>query len=282
MTRKKPTTPIASRVNRDVFFQTSPDLPQIIEVEIDQVVRNPNQPRKSFSEESLQELASSIERHGLIQPISVKKLDTDTGKATYLLVAGERRFRAFQRLGKTTIPAIVTMGDADEIALIENIQREDLNPLEEAEAMSLMMEQHRYTQEQLGQIIGKAQNTVSQFLGLLKLPEQVKEEYRAAPIASKSVLMEVARGKTEQEQIKLWRAAKEGRLTVKAARERMNASDPSPRASDTEKVLASGSRFVKGLEALGGAGEGTLKEDEYSALRELRKRIDELIDMLSP
>jgi ParB family chromosome partitioning protein len=282
MTTKKPTTPIASRVNRDVFFQTSPDLPQIIEVEIDQVVRNPNQPRKSFSEESLQELASSIERHGLIQPISVKKLDTDTGKATYLLVAGERRFRAFQRLGRTTIPAIVTTGDADEIALIENIQREDLNPLEEAEAMSLMMEQHRYTQEQLGQIIGKAQNTVSQFLGLLKLPEQVKEEYRAAPIASKSVLMEVARGKTEQEQIKLWRAAKEGRLTVKAARERMNASDPSPRASDTEKVLASGSRFVKGLEALGSAGEGTLKEDEYGALLELRKRIDELIDTLSP
>jgi ParB family chromosome partitioning protein len=278
---KKPTTPVSSRVNRDVFFQTSPDLPQIIEVELDQVVRNPNQPRKSFSEESLQELASSIERHGLIQPISVKKIEADTGKLSYLLVAGERRFRAFQRLGKTIIPAIITTGDADEIALIENIQREDLNPLEEAEAMALMMEQHRYTQEQLGQIIGKAQNTVSQLLGLLRLPEQVKEEYREAPIASKSVLMEVARGKTEQEQIKLWRAAKEGRLTVKAARERMNASDPSPRASDTEKLLASGSRFVKGLEALGRAGEGTLKEEEYSALLELRKRIDELIDTLS-
>jgi ParB family chromosome partitioning protein len=278
---KKPTTPVSSRVNRDVFFQTSPDLPQIIEVEIDQVVRNPNQPRKSFSEESLQELASSIERHGLIQPISVKKIEADTGKLSYLLVAGERRFRAFQRLGKTIIPAIITTGDADEIALIENIQREDLNPLEEAEAMALMMEQHRYTQEQLGQIIGKAQNTVSQLLGLLRLPERVKEEYREAPIASKSVLMEVARGKTEQEQIKLWRAAKEGRLTVKAARERMNASDPSPRASDTEKLLASGSRFVKGLEALDRAGEGTLKEDEYSALLELRKRIDELIDTLS-
>jgi ParB family chromosome partitioning protein len=278
---KKPTTPVSSRVNRDVFFQTSPDLPQIIEVELDQVVRNPNQPRKSFSEESLQELASSIERHGLIQPISVKKIEADTGKLSYLLVAGERRFRAFQRLGKTIIPAIITTGDADEIALIENIQREDLNPLEEAEAMALMMEQHRYTQEQLGQIIGKAQNTVSQLLGLLRLPEQVKEEYREAPIASKSVLMEVARGKTEQEQIKLWRAAKEGRLTVKAARERMNASDPSPRASDTEKLLASGSRFVKGLEALDRAGEGTLKEDEYSALLELRKRIDELIDTLS-
>jgi ParB family chromosome partitioning protein len=278
---KKPTTPVSSRVNRDVFFQTSPDLPQIIEVELDQVVRNPNQPRKSFSEESLQELASSIERHGLIQPISVKKIEADTGKLSYLLVAGERRFRAFQRLGKTIIPAIITTGDADEIALIENIQREDLNPLEEAEAMALMMEQHRYTQEQLGQIIGKAQNTVSQLLGLLRLPARVKEEYREAPIASKSVLMEVARGKTEQEQIKLWRAAKEGRLTVKAARERMNASDPSPRASDTEKVLASGSRFVKGLEALDRAGEGTLKEDEYSALLELRKRIDELIDTLS-
>ena len=127
-------------------LRTAADRPRIVEIDLHDLHPNPDQPRKTFSEESLIELAASIERHGLIQPITVKRLDS----GTYLLVAGERRFRAFERLGRPTIPAIVTTGDAEEIALIENIQREDLNPLEEAEALARMMDRHRYTQEQLG------------------------------------------------------------------------------------------------------------------------------------
>ncbi|WP_261771972.1 ParB/RepB/Spo0J family partition protein [Nitrosococcus oceani] len=95
---------------------------------------NPDQPRKAFDEAALQKLADSIEQHGLIQSITVA---SDPGNEEgYMVVAGERRFRAFKQLGRETIPAIVTQGNRDEIALIENLQRENLNPLEEAEALA--------------------------------------------------------------------------------------------------------------------------------------------------
>lgn len=167
MIKKKSGTPLSSKLSRDVFFGTSEDLPQIMEIDLADISPNPDQPRKTFNQQSLQELAETIAKHGLIQPITVKKADTGKG---YVLVAGERRLRAFELLERTSIPAILTTGNSEEIALIENIQREDLDPLEEAEALDLMIERHRYTQEQLGAIIGKAQNTVSQTLSLLKLP----------------------------------------------------------------------------------------------------------------
>jgi ParB family chromosome partitioning protein len=275
----KKTTPLKSKINRDVFFGTSADLPQIVEVDLAKVTRNPNQPRKTFSEESLKELASSIERHGLIQPITVKK----DGAGSFLLVAGERRFRAFEMLEKPTIPAIITTGDTDEIALIENIQREDLNPLEEAEAMSLMMEKHQYTQEQLGAIIGKAQNTVSQALGLLKLPEKIRDEYRVQPTVSKSLLMEVARLKSEAEQLAAWETIKEGRLTtVRAARTKHKAPQTDPKPMTAAQVLSSARRFVQTLETAKGSGDVILDKESYRELVDLRNRLTELIDELSP
>ena len=111
---------------KDFFFGTSPDLPKIVEVNLSEVHPNPDQPRKTFDETKLRELAASIERQGLLQPIIVQK--RAAGEGGYLLVAGERRFRAHQLLEKVTIPAILTEGNPDEIALIENIQREDLTP----------------------------------------------------------------------------------------------------------------------------------------------------------
>ncbi len=134
-----------SKPRRDFFFGASPDLPKIVEISLSEIQPNPDQPRKTFDEVKLQELAGSIERQGLLQPIIVKKRAGDD--VGYLLVAGERRFRAHHRLQKATIPAIITEGNPDEIALIENLQREELNPLEEAEALQRMMERYRYTQE---------------------------------------------------------------------------------------------------------------------------------------
>lgn len=279
MTTKKVLTPLSARLNRDIFFNTSSDLPQIVEIDLAKIRQNPDQPRKTFSEASLTELAQSIERHGLIQPITVKRQEDDT----YLLVAGERRFRAFQRLEKTTIPAILTHGDPEEIALIENIQREDLNPLEEAEALSRMMERHRYTQEQLGQIIGKAQNTISQFLALLRLPETIRSEYQRAPIASKSILMEIARLSTEAEQLALWDAVREGRLTtVKAAREQAKNQVTKPKPSPYEMALAQGDRFVKVLEqlTLSPGSPLPLGETEYRELSTLLERLHRIIKNL--
>lgn len=275
----KKTTPLSSKINRDVFFGTSADLPQIVEVDLAKITRNPHQPRKTFSEESLRELAASIERHGLIQPITVKR----NGPDNFLLVAGERRFRAFEILGRTTIPAIITTGDAEEIALIENIQREDLNALEEAEAMSLMIERHQYTQEQLGQIIGKAQNTVSQALGLLKLPQKIRDEYRTHPAVSKSLLLEVARLKTEAQQLALWDTIKEGKLmTVRAVRTKHKASRADPKPMTAARVLSSARRFAQTLETAKGSGHVALDKDGYRELLEIRDRLTELLDELSP
>ena len=143
------------------------------EIEIDKIVANPNQPRRDFNEEALQELADSIKELGVIQPITLRKMENET----YQIIAGERRFRASQLAGKTTIPAYIVKADDEdtmEMALIENIQREDLNALEIALAYQQLIEQHNLSQEQLSKRIGKGRATIANFLRLLKLPAVIQ------------------------------------------------------------------------------------------------------------
>ena len=143
------------------------------EIEIDKIFANPNQPRRDFNEEALQELADSIKELGVIQPITLRKMEDET----YQIIAGERRFRASQLAGKTTIPAYIVKADDEdtmEMALIENIQREDLNALEIALAYQQLIEQHNLSQEQLSKRIGKGRATIANFLRLLKLPAVIQ------------------------------------------------------------------------------------------------------------
>ena len=143
------------------------------EIEIKKIVANPNQPRQDFNEEALQELADSIKELGVIQPITLRKKDD----GTYQIIAGERRYRASQLAGKTTIPAYILKADDEdtmEMALIENIQREDLNPLEIALAYQQLIEQHNLSQEQLSKRVGKGRATIANFLRLLKLPAAIQ------------------------------------------------------------------------------------------------------------
>ncbi len=143
------------------------------EIEIDRIFANPNQPRRDFNEEALQELADSIKELGVIQPITLRKMEDET----YQIIAGERRFRASQIAGKTTIPAYIVKADDEdtmEMALIENIQREDLNALEIALAYQQLIEQHNLSQEQLSKRIGKGRATIANFLRLLKLPAAIQ------------------------------------------------------------------------------------------------------------
>jgi ParB family chromosome partitioning protein len=109
-------------------------MPKIIEVELTKLRPNPDQPRKVFAEQTIKELADSIDQHGLIQPISI--VPDPENQDGYMIVAGERRYRAHQHLTKPTIVAIITKGKPDEISLIENIQREDLNPMDQAEGLA--------------------------------------------------------------------------------------------------------------------------------------------------
>ena len=143
------------------------------EVEISRIQRNPQQPRVQFAEESLEELAQSIRERGILQPILLRE-DGDG----FMIIAGERRWRAAQRAQLHTIPAIVR--DIDEfaiaeLALIENIQREDLNPLEEAEGYKQLIKRHGHTQDGVAQIVHKSRSHVANLLRLLDLPDFVRE-----------------------------------------------------------------------------------------------------------
>jgi ParB family chromosome partitioning protein len=146
----------------------------IMEVELDKIIPNEYQPRKVFDEAKLQELAASIKEQGVIQPIIVHRAGSG-----FQLIAGERRWRASRLAGLKTIPALVkeaTKREILEMALIENIQREDLNPLEAAEAYKRLQDEFKLTQDDLAKRVGKERSTVTNFLRLLGLPKEVKQE----------------------------------------------------------------------------------------------------------
>ncbi|HZK24502.1 MAG TPA: ParB/RepB/Spo0J family partition protein [Oscillospiraceae bacterium] len=149
-------------------------LSDAIEIGVAEIEINPNQPRKSFDEEKLLELTRSIEQHGILQPLIVRP----TG-STYELVAGERRLRAAKKAGLDQVPVLIrSLSDREmmEIALIENLQREDLNPLEEAEAYKRLMEEFSYTQGQLAERVGKSRSAVANTLRLIALHHDVRRE----------------------------------------------------------------------------------------------------------
>jgi len=148
------------------------------ECAIEDVQRAPDQPRHTFDEAALEELAGSIREQGVIQPLIVR---TAPG-GRFVLIAGERRWRAAQRAGLKQVPVIVkeaTDAEAFELALVENLQRSDLNPIEEAEAYRRLTEDSGYTQELLAQRVGKDRSTVANALRLLRLPAPVRERGRA-------------------------------------------------------------------------------------------------------
>ena len=145
----------------------------ISEIAISLIKANPNQPRREFDPEALQELADSIKEIGIIQPITLRKMDD----GTYQIIAGERRFRASQLAGLTTVPAYIRTADDEnvmEMALIENIQREDLNAMEIALAYQNLLEEYHLTQERLSERVGKKRTTIANYLRLLKLPAQIQ------------------------------------------------------------------------------------------------------------
>ena len=145
----------------------------INEIELDRIEPNPGQPRSIFEEESLEELAQSLRTYGVIQPIILK----EKGDGHYLIIAGERRYRAAERIGLDKIPAYIKTAEDEniaELALIENIQREDLNAIETALAYQRLIDANGFTQEQLSERVGKKRATVANYLRLLKLPAEIQ------------------------------------------------------------------------------------------------------------
>lgn len=187
---------------------------RVQELPIAAIIPNTFQPRTQFNDDALEDLAASVAAHGVLQPIMVRT----SGKNRYELVAGERRFRAAERAGLTRIPAIVrdiTDEESLTVALIENIQREDLNAIEAARGYQQLLTQFRLTQTDLARQLGKGLSTISNSLRLLDLPSEVQESISQGQISSEhgKVLLSVA---GQEQQLSLWRQVIDGQLSVKA------------------------------------------------------------------
>jgi ParB family chromosome partitioning protein len=183
---------------------------RILMIPIDALEANPHQPRKTFDEESLADLTASVREVGILQPILVyKKPGTDT----CVIIAGERRWRAAKAAGLTEIPATVRPPqNARELALIENVQRQNLNPIEEAEALLALKTERGYTDQQLAQVIGKSRKAVNETLLLNQLPEAIKAEWRTSATGSKSQLLQVLRAGSPEKLQATWDAVQRGEL----------------------------------------------------------------------
>lgn len=174
------------------------DHESIIEINLTEIIANPNQPRKFFDEKSLEELSLSIKEHGVFQPIILTKKE-----GNFLIVSGERRYRASLLAGLTKIPAVVrSYSDSKiaEISLVENLQREDLSPIEEAVAYSEIISETNITQNELAKKVGKSRSYVTNIIGLLKLPEEIR-----TMLMNKEITMGHARAisKLENEELML-------------------------------------------------------------------------------
>ncbi|GLI85867.1 nucleoid occlusion protein [Rossellomorea marisflavi] len=208
------------------------DRDEVKKIPVSQIVPNRFQPRTIFNDDKIEELSRTIHIHGIIQPIVVREY----GEDQFEIIAGERRFRAVSKLGWETVPAIVkNMNDTEtaSVALIENLQREELSPIEEAIAYGKLLELHELTQEALAQRLGKGQSTVANKLRLLKLPEEVQ-----GALLDKKITERHARAliplKNAEKQVQLLQEVVEKNLNVKQTEDRVNkmqeASDKKPKA----------------------------------------------------
>lgn len=233
-------------------------------VALAEVRPNPDQPRKHFDQEKLAELAESIKTHGLLQPIVVRRAE-----GGFDIVAGERRFRAAQLAGISHLPALVReVEDPIELALIENLQREDLSPLEEAEALALLIERHGYSHRQVAEILGKSRPYVSNMLALTRLPAAVKADLqREDRTVSRELLMGVARQESSEAAMALWRRLQLNLLSVRRFREEK--TEPRPARAAVLEVLSAVRRLNRALARL--ATEAIPPTEAARVVRALRR-----------
>ena len=208
-------------------------------IRMSEIEPNKSQPRRHFDENAITTLADSIRQHGLIQPILVRS--TGTG---YQIVAGERRWRACRMLGMSEIPAVVkefSDSETAQIALIENIQREDLNPIEEAAAYKELMETYDMTQEELSKAVGKSRSAIANAVRLLNMPEKVQELLRKGELSAGQAKA-IAAAESEDQMIDLAERAANGQITVRAIEKLLAKKDEEekeePAKAETEKKQA--------------------------------------------
>ncbi|MBP3455777.1 MAG: ParB/RepB/Spo0J family partition protein [Alistipes sp.] len=221
---------------------------QMAEIAVGDITPNPTQPRTQFDEEALRELADSISQLGVIQPITVKR--TDAGK--YIIISGERRWRASQMAGITTLPAYIREVDDENLhamALVENIQRQDLNAIEIALGMQRLIDECGLTQEAMAERVGKKRSTVSNYMRLLTLPAEVQLALKEG-IISMGHAKAIATLDAENQMRALRRCIKKG-LSVRQAEElarKLSAETPSAAAAADDEYPESYLRLIEQME----------------------------------
>jgi ParB family chromosome partitioning protein len=190
---------------------------KLYQLELAHLRADPNQPRTFMDPLALEDLTESIRQHGVLMPILFRE---DAAMEAILIVAGERRCEAARNAGLLTIPAIFVEGNYAEIALVENLLRQDLTAVEEAEALNRLMTEQSYTQEQLGAIIGKARNTVSEILSLNRLPQEIRDACRADAAVGRKALIEIARKKQDRAMITAWTNYQEKQQKLAAGKQK--------------------------------------------------------------
>lgn len=216
----------------DATKQTSYEKGKLYDLNIADLQPDPQQPRKYFDEQALAELKASIEKHGVLQPVLVRQ-ETD---GRLLLVSGERRFQASLLAGCLTIPAVFTDGDPAELSIVENLLRENLTAIEEAEAIEKLRDLHDYALSDLSTVLGKSVSTLSEILSLNKLPAEVKDDCRNDPKAGRSILVLIAKQATPKKMTALYKKYKESGLTVGEVRKKTAKPKPTDAPVDLSFV----------------------------------------------
>ena len=209
-------------VTMDPASATTYEKGNLYQISIADFKLDPAQPRKVVDPDALAELAASIAKFGILQPLLFREAD----QGWVYIVAGERRYKAAQQASLLLIPAICVTGDYAEIALIENLQRQDLTTVEEAEALQRLKDERKYTDEQLSGVIGKARQTVSDILTLNRLPMEIRDKCRGDRTISRTTLIAIARKKQERAMITAYNAYIDKQNQVKGSRQKKDPNDP--------------------------------------------------------
>lgn len=221
-----------------LFQENATDLQSTQTLRVSELEQNRTQPRKKFDDEAITELAQSIQQHGMLQPIVVRPI----GDGRYQIVAGERRWRAAKRIGLAEVPVIIrTFTDQEvyQIALIENLQRENLNPIEESIGYQTLMQQYGMTQEEVAKIVGRSRSAVANSLRLLNLPKPVQDYLESGSITVGHAKA-LAAIKDEALLLECARRAAEGRITVREIEQlaqKQNAAPTMPKPKSTDQIF---------------------------------------------
>jgi ParB family chromosome partitioning protein len=237
---------------------------------ISDVIPNPNQPRKYFDDDEVKELAASIEKHGILSPLLVKKLDGNKAE----LVAGERRLRAATLAGLDKVPTILCSGDSLEVSLIENIQRTGLHPIEEAEALKELADKQGFSQRKLSAVLGKSPGYLSKILALNKLPEAVKDLLRGDGKATIHFCLKILSLGTEHDMIDAINASRDKDAPVVPA-----TAAPKARAVRSLKAAAC-SRITKMSTSLQKIRFDKLSDTNREEVKQELLKLKEIIEKL--